>query len=83
MFDRELRRGHLSEFWDRVNKFGSFSGLTIARRERRQLQFTNGFRTLLDPRHRKDNRAIIIQNGGRSRSNTQTTQDEQTSIFNS
>ena len=48
---------------------------------RRELQFTNGFRTLLGPRPRKDDRAIIIQNGGRSRSNTKITPGKQTSIF--
>ena len=32
---------------------------------------------------RKHERTVIIQNGGRSRSNTQTTQGEQTSIFKS
>ena len=40
------------------------------------------FRTyLLWPKPRKGDRVLIIQNGGPSRSNTQTTEGKQTSIF--
>ena len=68
----EFSCGHLFQVWDRVNKFGKFSALTIARER---------FPNFTGSQTSKTDRAKIIQNGGRSRSNTQITPGKQTSIF--